>query len=159
LEGRPRPVRKLAGIIALVVAMLMVAAACGGGGGALGEITAADGRYTITKVEVGDRFPPDCSGYDCLILEPVSGEEAVTVRLEPQFKAPESGLDEPCVGEHTIYIVTDDGSRGSCVAFSTTSRAGEEGVVAEVALVFAPPASTKGFTLFVPDNPPIDLGK
>jgi len=151
-------------LVGLLLAGVTVAFACGGGGG-LGEIQTADGRYSITKVELGDRFPPDCSSHcqvgphDCpgCDLRLREGYQMIAVSLEKEFEGVDAGLYGLCSGnegkEGQMYI-TVGGYSGSCEA-SGTYNLGEDYYF----ILFTAPASARGFTLFVPDNPPVDLGK
>lgn len=142
----------------------------------LGKIQTSDGKYSITKVYAGDRWPQDCSGVACSI-GPAScfschsrlkeGFQLLVVSVEPKFPVPHvegdvssplRGLSDLCVGEQAeqIYVVADDGSQILCFSFTTRFK-GE--TFEEATLQFTPPVSAKGFTLFVPDNPPVDLGR
>jgi hypothetical protein len=141
------------------IVCLVAPSACGGGKGeALGEVTAADGQYTVTKAELADRFPLDCrggGGPDCLRKD--TDEQFVVVGVEPQFRTHDPILAaDYCLG-HVTYIVADDGSKAPC--YASDVRFGPEEMAEELFLLFRAPASAEGFALVVPDNPPVYLGK
>ena len=149
----------------VLLAAVAVGSACGGSPEILGKIATADGEYSVTKIEVGDRLPVDCSNpADCTIGPPdcsscnqrlKEGRQVVVVWLEPRFEAEgPTEVQGRCLGEggpSQIYIEAHDGAATPCSAASF----GEP----PVALVFMPPASASGFTLFVPENRPIELGR
>jgi len=165
--------RKEAGLqtLAMVGLLLLAAmtAACGGSPEISGKIATADGEYSVTKIELGDRFPADCSSpADCIIGPPdcsscnqrlEDGRQVVAVWLEPRFEARfgavEHGdlLDLCMKEEDEAYIVDNDGSESGC--FGHNMDYGRETLV----LLFGPSASAEGFTLFAPGNRPVDLGR
>jgi len=160
--------RKLAALIAFAFGTLVLASACGGGGGAIGKIQTAGRQYSMTKVEVGDRFPLGCSDTRCAVGPPdcssclqrlKDGHQVLAVWVT-ESQGERDDLYYLCVQpeaeEEQIYIAASGGAQSPCTEIVSFWV---EEIGRQRALLFTPPASAQGFTLFVPDNPPIDLGK
>jgi len=175
---------KRGALTAFAFAMIVLVPACGGGGqreppstsaptSSLGKIRTADGEYLISRVEVGDRFPADCSdlGPKCYVGPPDcslcdirldEGAQVVSIWLEPEGEHPTliSSWDDLM---RETYVAGNDGTRASCsglhLDLGKVGEVEDVGDVKGLTLHCYGPASARELTLFVPGNPPVDLGK
>ena len=137
----------------------------------LGKIQTPDGQYSVTKVELGDRFPLDCSPPTtvisaeggCLIGPPdcssctqrlKEGYQILAIWLESLEGGERGALSEEIqhgCDSGVIYVAAGDGSQTNCLYSGLF-----EG---RFFVCFTPPVSAHDFELFWSDNPPIDLGE
>ena len=113
------------------------------------------GRFAIAKVELADRFPPDCEGPPSPMCEHAKqGYQVLIVWLEPQEgqKTAEvaSKLADASKG---VEVVAEDGSRTKCCVWGGM-------LDGKLLLAFTPEASDKKFGLVWPGNAAVvDLGR
>ncbi len=148
----------LVGLIAIIAVGLMSGCIGEIPTESVGEIKTSKGTLVITDVQLGDRFPPNCSrGPTCNVAK--AGHQTLAVLVEAK-KGDDLG---DMVGEIFMYVA--DGFHDAYVIGNDSHKA-ELAVVAIVdsdspcwALVFAPRKSAHDFKLIWPDNEPIDLEK
>lgn len=125
-------------IIPLAIAMLAVLLN-GCSNGQKEQINTSIGTFTIIGAEIVDTLPHSPS------LQAKPGYQILIVRIEG------SNTENFELSTVTgVYLMGDDGSRTEVFVAGTASETG-------TFFGFTPPITAKEFTLYWPENPPIDL--
>lgn len=110
------------------------------------------GLLHISDVQFTDRWPPSCSGVNCIILGPANELVAISLAKPDgsSFSIPE---DLQVLGESsTAHLISADGS-------DSGPPPGAGLWSGQVHVAFEVPVGAHGFKLYWPGNPPVDLGK
>jgi hypothetical protein len=123
------------------------------------QLQTAAGMMVISKVELGERFPPSCSpGPTC--LTPKSGYQILALYLQRKDGGNIDDVSREFFGEAipllegpkdpgTGYVTLSDGTKSQLAVLQI--------VGSRLVLVFSVSANARDFTLTWPNNPPIAL--
>jgi hypothetical protein len=123
-------------------------------GTASSEFTTTGGRYQITRIETKQQYPDNCGSGTAQCSTPKPGHELLLLVLkadagENRFR----GLIAPCFVEKSLYVVGSDNIKAECLVAASGSDPSEAHLVFEVR------TGTRGFTLHIPNQGPISLGR
>lgn len=124
--------------VCLGVVIALYWAAAGGDEIRRRSVATPIGDLVITKVDIGNRFPPGCGDPGPLCHAVESGFKVLTVWLEGEGEPSEAS--EYLMDIEGIYVVSGDGNRTDRFAGGMT----EGGLF----IAFTPPESDAGFVLY-----------
>ena len=123
-------------------------------------IATPEGDLRIVKIQFSDRWLPGCSPVGPVCRLPRNGYQLLGVWIERvgwKTDDPREAYDYAATLGKDAYVISEDGSRGERFAGSFQMAGLREPVSPELAIAFTVPVDARGFTLFWPDNPPIEL--
>jgi len=107
------------------------------------RIETSIGKLTVIKAQIAEELPG--TGHRA-----ADGYQLLLVWLEGDTS------EQADLTTEGVYVIGDDGSK-TYVAVSGVSRLGEGTSELKFLLGFSPPITAKTFTLYWPDNPPVEL--
>jgi hypothetical protein len=143
-------------VVGVTLGVLLLVAC--GSQGPKAELETAGGTMVVTQVQLADRFPPDCKEDSTSCDKAQEGQRYLIVWMGwsdvkgPGLSADEMGKLSTFVGESgDAYVTAGDGSR--------IELGGNGMQLGRPFILFRVPKAARDFTLYWPDNPPVDLGK
>jgi hypothetical protein len=122
------------------------------------EIETSQGTIIVQEVQLTDRFPPDCTDESATCDQAQEGYRHLIVWMG-WSDAAGPGISVDALGKLTTFTA-ESGEAYVTSGGGSQIELGANGMEAgRLFLLFRVPNDARDFTLYWPNNPPVDLGK